>query len=145
MRPAYVQKFVDYLQGDVKQKKDGTIDTDNPKLSPATIRRKLTVLQSLLAQAVKLDIISQNPADSKKLTLPKVTAPKVQIFTKQSAAQMLECLQNEPLQFQVLIQLAIMSGCRCGELVALKFSDFDFDSCKVTIERSAYKIAGFRS
>ncbi len=55
---------------------------------------------------------------------------------------MLECLENEPLQFQVLIQLAIMSGCRCGELCALKFSDFDYNTCKITVERSAYKIAG---
>ena len=55
---------------------------------------------------------------------------------------MLECLEDEPLQFQVLIQLAIMSGCRAGELCALKFSDFDYETCKMTVERSAYKITG---
>lgn len=142
LKPAHVQAFVNQLQGDIRRKKDGTIDENNPKLSPATIRRKLTVLQSVLTQALKLGLISQNPADSKRLTLPKVTAPKIEIFSKQEAAQMLECLENEPLQFQVLIQLAIMSGCRCGELCALKFSDFDYNTCKMTVERSAYKIAG---
>ena len=55
---------------------------------------------------------------------------------------MLTCLENEELQFQVLVQLAIMTGARCGELVGLKFTDIDFDSGKITIERSAYKIAG---
>lgn len=142
LRTAHVQQFVNQLQGNVRRKKDGSIDEENPKLSPATIRRKLTVLQSVLTQAVKLGLISQNPADSKRLTLPKVTAPKIEIFSKQSAEKMLECLESEPLQFQVLVQLAIMSGCRCGELCALKFSDFDYDSCKMTVERSAYKIAG---
>lgn len=142
LRPAHVQAFVNQLQGDVRRKKDGTIDEKNPKLSPATIRRKLTVLQSVLTQAVKLGLISQNPADSKRLTLPKVTTPKIEIFSKQAAVKMLECLEDEPLQFQVLIQLAIMSGCRCGELCALKFSDFDYETCKMTVERSAYKIKG---
>lgn len=142
LRPAHVQQFVNELQGDVRRKKDGSLDTKNTKISPATIRRKLTVLQSLLTQAVKLGLISQNPADSKRLTLPKVPTHKIEIFSKQAAATMLECLEDEPLQFQVLIQLAIMSGCRAGELCALKFSDFDYDTCKMTVERSAYKLTG---
>jgi integrase len=142
LRTIHVQTFVNQLQGDVRRKKDGTIDEKNPKLSPATVRRKLTVLQSVLTQAVKLGLISQNPADSKRLSLPKVTTPKIEIFSKQAAARMLECLEDEPLQFQVLVQLAIMSGCRCGELCALKFSDFDYETCKMTVERSAYKLKG---
>ena len=139
LKPAHIQQFIQYLQGDVRQKKDGTIDENNPKLSQATIRRKLTVLQSILKQAVKLDIIPTNPANAEKLTLQKIVAPKIEIFSKQEAAQMLECLEQEDLQFQVLVQLAIMTGCRCGELVGLKFSDFDYNKNKVTIERSAYK------
>lgn len=55
---------------------------------------------------------------------------------------MLECLEQEDLQFQVLVQLAIMTGCRCGELVGLKFSDFDYERNKLTVERSAYKLPG---
>ena len=140
LKPAHVQQFVQYLQGDVRQKKDGTIDTENPKLSQATIRRKLTILQSILRQAVKLDIIPSNPADASRLTLPKVVAPKIEIFSKQEAAEMLSCLEKEELQFQVLIQLAIMTGARCGELVGLKFADVDFALNKITIERSAYKL-----
>lgn len=142
LKPAHIQQFIQYLQGDVRQKKDGSLDENNPKLSQATIRRKLTVLQSILKQAVKLDIISTNPANAEKLTLQKVVSPKIEIFSKQEAAQMLECLEKEDLQFQVLVQLAIMTGCRCGELVGLKFSDFDYNRNKVTIERSAYKLPG---
>lgn len=142
LKPAHVQQFIQYLQGDVRQKKDGTVDENNPKLSQATIRRKLVVLQSILKQAVKLDIIPTSPANAEKLTLQKVVAPKIEIFSKQEAAQMLECLEQEDLQFQVLVQLAIMTGCRCGELVGLKFSDFDYERNKLTVERSAYKLPG---
>lgn len=70
---------------------------------------------------------------------PKAQAPKIEIFAKQEAAQMLEALENEDLQFQTLIQLAIFTGARRGELVALKFSDIDFEQRKITIERAAYK------
>ncbi len=112
------------------------------KVSPSTVKRKLACLQSILKQAVKLDIITSNPADASRLTLPKVVAPKVEIFTQQEAAEMLSCLEKEPLQFQVLVQLAIMSGARLGELIGLKFTDIDYKNNRITIARSAYKITG---
>ncbi len=55
---------------------------------------------------------------------------------------MLAYLENEPLEFQTLIQLAIFTGARRGELVALKFSDVDFEQSKITIERAAVKLKG---
>jgi integrase len=66
----------------------------------------------------------------------------VEIFTKQEAAEMLAYLENEPLQYRALIQVAIMTGARRGELVALKFSDIDRSSCRITIERAAVKVKG---
>ena len=129
LKPAHVQQFIKYLQ-------------DNGKLSPSTIRRKLAVLQSVLHQAVKLGLIQSNPADAERLTMPKVITPKVEIFTKQEAVEMLSCLEEEPLQYRVIIYLAIMSGAREGELTALKFSDVDFINNRITIERAAYKLKG---
>lgn len=142
LKSVHIQQFVQHLQGDIKKKRDGSFDAENSKLSQATVRRKLTVLQSILRQAVKLDIIASSPADAEKLTLQKILTPKIEIFTRQEASKMLECLEEENLQFQVLIQLAIMTGARCGELVGLKFSDVNFNTGKITVERSAYKIAG---
>ena len=130
LKSAHIQQFIQYLQ------------KENPNTSPSTIKKKLSVLQSILTQAVKLDIIPMNPADSKKLTLPKSIAPKVEIFSKQEAAEMLECLEQEELQYQCLVQIAIMTGCRLGELIALKFSDIDYRNNKITVERSAYKCKG---
>ena len=130
LRPAHVQRFIQYLQ------------KEKPNTSPNTIKKKLAILQSIMTQAIKLDIIQINPADAKRLTLPKPVKPEVKIFTRQEAAEMLECLEKEELQFQVLIQLAIISGCREGELVALKFSDINYENCKLTVERAAYKCKG---
>lgn len=140
IKPVHVQAFVNQLCNIEKKNRNGSTSTET--LSPATIRRNLTILQSIMKLAVKRRIISDNPARSELLDIPKVTAPKVEIFTKQEAAEMLVALENESLQFQVLIQLAIMTGARRGELVALKFSDIDKETGKITIERAAVKLKG---
>ena len=56
---------------------------------------KVAVLQSVLHQAVKLGLIQTNPANAERLTTPKVITPKVEIFTKQEAIEMLSCLEDE--------------------------------------------------
>lgn len=140
IRPIHVQEFVKMLSNIPKRERNGEITAE--KVSPSTVKRKLAVLQSMLTFAVKLGYISSSPADSKRLTLPKATKPEIQIFTKQEAANILVCLQDEPLQFQTLIQLAIFTGAREGELVGLKFSDINFSTKKMTINRLAYKLKG---
>lgn len=131
LKPAHAQEFVRRMQ-----------ELSPVKLSPATVKRKLAILQSMLRQAVKLGLIQNNPADADRLTLPKAVTPKTEIFSRQEAAQMLEYLESEPLQYQTIIWLAIMTGARLGELCALKFSDVDFMNRRITIARSAYKLAG---
>lgn len=140
LKPVHIQAFIQQLCSVDKMNRDGTVSGE--KLSASSIKRYLTVLQSIMKLAVKRRIITENPARAELLDIPKVTAPKIDIFTKQEAAAMLEALEGEPLQFQVLIQLAIITGARRGELVALKFSDIDRQANKITIERAAIKRTG---
>lgn len=137
LKPVHVQAFVSQLNGMESQTPNA-----NKPISPNTVKRYLCVLQSILRFAVKLGILADNPASAAKLTLQKPVKPEIDIFTKQEAAAMLEALEGEPLQFQVLIQLAIMTGARRGELVALRFEDFDTMTNKVTISRAAVKLSG---
>lgn len=108
IRPMHVQEFISYL---------ANIDSHNGrgKISSSTARRYLTVLQSIFKQAYKLEIITTNPAKAEKLTLPREVQPKIDIFSKAEAAEMLKCLESEPLAFQTLVQLAIITGARRGE------------------------------
>lgn len=142
IRSIHVQEFIKMLSSVPMRMRNGAIYADKRTLSPASIKRKLAVLQSMLTFALKLGYITTNPADAKRLTLPKTSQPNIQIFTKQEAVLILEYLKNEPLQFQALIQLAIFTGAREGELVGSKFSDIDFINNKMTINRSAYKLKG---
>ena len=140
IKPAHIQAFINQLCGLSKQKRDGSQDTE--PLKPSSIRRYLTVVQSIFKLAIKQSIIESSPAKAELLEIPRVVTPKIEVFTKQEAAEMLALLELEDLQFQVFIQLAIMTGARRGELTALKFSDFDYVNNKVTIERAAVKLKG---
>ena len=141
IKTAHVQAYIQQLVKLPKATRAGERN-GSETISPATVRRYLTVLQSIFKQAVKLGLIPETPAKAERLTIPKAQQPKIEIFSKQEAAEMLACLECEELQFQTLIQLAIFTGARRGELVALKFSDVDFEQSKITIERAAVKLKG---
>lgn len=136
IKPAHVQMFVQQLCNMPKSR-----GKNGEKLSESSVRRYLAILQSIFRLAVKQRIITDSPAKAEYLELPRVIPPKTEIFSKQEAAKMLSYLEEESLQFQTLIQLAIMTGARRGELVALKFSDFDYENNKVTIERAAVSVS----
>ena len=140
IKPLHIQNFIKYLTELKPEHGSPTNSTD--KLSPSTVRRYLTVVQSIFKLAHKLEIISSNPTKAEKLTIPRVVNPRIEIFTKDEAAEMLKCLTEEELPFQTYIQLAIITGARRGEMAALKFSDFDYAGCRLTISRAAIKVSG---
>lgn len=138
IKTVHIQGFINHLMEVDPEHGSATNNTD--KLSPSTVRRYLCVLQSILRLAVKLEIIASNPAKGEKLTIPRMVRPKIEIFTKAEATEMLKCLTKEDLMFQTFVQLAIITGARRGELTALKFSDFDYDRNQLTISRAAVKL-----
>lgn len=117
-------------------------DNRGERLSAATVWRYFTVLKSIFAKAYKLDLIDRNPTDTEKLDLPEVEEPEIAIFTAEETSQMLTCLESEPLAFQTLIHLAIVTGMRRGELVALKWASIDTKNGIITVKQSNYKITG---
>ena len=133
IRPFHVQMFVQHLQSAGRRKE---------LLSAASVRRYFTVLQSILGRAYKLGLIQNNPADTQRIELPAMDPTSTDIFTRQETLQILEYLQKEPLQFQLLIHLAILTGCRRGELMALTWEDIDTDAGIVTISKSSYRLRG---
>lgn len=52
------------------------------------------------------------------------------------------CGRETPLQIQVLLELAIYTGMRKGEILALTWADIDFDQDTVSITKSASPVKG---
>ncbi|MEG1868897.1 MAG: tyrosine-type recombinase/integrase [Clostridiales bacterium] len=137
IKPAHIQRFIQMLQEPAARtdKKGGT-------LAPSSVQRYFTVLKSIMSKAYKLGYIDNNPTDTARLDLPKVKQPDIEIFSQEEAAYMLGCLENEPLQFKLLIHLAIVTGCRRGELVALQWQYVDLEKKTIEVRQSNYKIKG---
>ncbi len=140
IKPKQIQDLINQLSTSKKKLQNGKYSDET--LKPSTVQRYIDTVKSIFRLAVKQGLINDNPADSKRLTFPKAQKPKTEIFTRKEATELLKALQKEPLQFQTLIQLAIFSGARRGELVALKFSDIDFETRQLKIERAAYREKG---
>lgn len=110
-------------------------------ISGGTVKRYTTVLRSILTLAYKMEYIEEDISSSKRLVFPKEEEPNIEVFSKDEVEAIFEALKSEPLNVRALIEIALMTGCRRGEIVALKWSDFDLDKQTISISRSAYKIS----
>ncbi len=135
IKPVHIQHFVNQLQ-------EVQAETKTKRLAPATVKRYYTILQSIMHSAYKLGIIGVNPADGDRITLPKLKEQTTEIFTPDEVQELLNCLEAEPLQFKILIHMALNTGCRRGELVGFKWSDINFITGVLTVQRSNYKLTG---
>ena len=136
IRPVHVQAFITRLQNHPCRN-----DPDK-RLATSSIHRYFTVLKSIMATAYKLDYTASNPTDSAKLTLPLIDEPEVAVFSESEAARMLAALETEPLMWQVLINLAVVTGARRGELCAFRWENIDMERRIVRIVGSNYRLAG---
>lgn len=90
-------------------------------------------LKASLNEAVKQSYIVKNYCDS--VTLPKVEKKdEVTIFTLEEQEFLIKSLDGHKLK--MLIVMALGTGLRQGELLALKWSDIDFDNNTVSVNKS---------
>lgn len=165
LRPANLNSFF------VSMTKDGTRADGKPGgYSKATIKKTQDVLSSILRTAAEWEVIEKNPMD-KVRSVGEIAAEKIKFFTPEQAATFLEYLDQPqtvkvkghsrtddtgidytvgdyeitrevPEQFRVLYNLAIYTGLRKGELLALEWSDIDFDNNTVKVSKACSLVAG---
>ena len=133
--------------------------------SRATISKTHNVLSSIMRTAVEWEIIERNPCGKVKVPSVPETADNIKFFTPEQTAAFL-AYTEEPhtwevkahnriddtgkgytvgqytsqkglsLQLQVLFHMAIYTGMRKGELLALKWPDIDFENNTVHVTKS---------
>ena len=101
-------------------------------LAAQTVKHAHRVLHSALEHAVRTEILSRNPAHS--VPTPKVRAPEMAIVEATEIESLFARLADHRLYPIVL--LAFSTGARRGELLALRWSDFDLETGTVNIARS---------
>jgi integrase len=101
-------------------------------LAARTVGHAHRVLRLLLARAVTNEIIPRNVAGVVKP--PKVEETEVGILQADQIAVVLSALAGHALE--PIVVLALGSGARRGEILALRWQDLDLDGATVRIERS---------
>ena len=99
------------------------------------IRKRAGKAKQGLDQAVRWKYIPRNPADSMMKLPPK---PNREIIppTKEEAALLLSQSWDHSESFGMFVHLAVATGARRGELLALRWSDVDFDTATLTINKA---------
>ncbi len=116
-----------------KDRKEGT-------LSAKTIQHHARVLHIVLEYAVRRKMIASNPATYVKPETPKNKA--IEYFNEDQIKVLMEILEGESLTNKCLVNLAISTGARAGELAALTWDDIDEKNRTIRINKSSQYIPG---
>lgn len=133
----HIQEFIQYLTTE-KKHRNGEVGG----ISPSTVRRYATVLRSILSLAYQLEYTDNDAGASKRIVFPKIETCEVEVYTEEEVRVIFGALDAEPINIRALVELAIFTGMRRGEIVGLKWADIDFENQSISIKRSIYKPKG---
>jgi integrase len=124
LAPAHVQGFY-----------QDRLDTG---LAPASVNKLHVVLHKALDQAVKWNMIPRNPTEV--VRAPRPTPKEMHPLSTDETRKLLEAARSDKLE--ALYVLAIHTGMRQGELLALKWLDVDLENATVSVRRTLTKNGG---
>jgi len=90
-----------------------------------------TIINHSLDMAVKTGALLSNPAQL--VSPPRYSSPEMDFYSEHEITQLLLAVKGTSLE--ALIHLAITTGMRQSELLALKWSDVDWDRNTITVQR----------
>jgi integrase len=102
-------------------------------LAPGTVRRIHGILRRALNQGVKWGWIGINPAIA--TTPPRVPVSDIRPPAREDLARVLRRAAEESPALACYLMLAVATGARRSELIALRWTDVDLDTATVSIER----------
>ena len=108
-------------------------------LAPRTIRMIHAVLHGALGRARIWNIIRDNPAQLVKP--PRAPDQEIKMLQPAEAAALLERLRGKPLF--LLAAVALATGMRRNEMLALRWQDVDLDAGRLTVEQSLEQTAAY--
>jgi len=107
-------------------------------LSHRTIRYIHVTLHKALQDAVRLGIIMRNPADAVKP--PRVQYHEMHTMNESDIHIFLEFAKSTP--YYALFYVALFTGMRRSELLALRWSDVDLLLCQLSVTRALHQLQG---
>ena len=122
LRPSHIQEYIA-----LKLSKN---------VSNTTVRHHITFLHSVLETAIKWQLLIRNPIDS--VTMPKIVKHEMNILNEQQAKTILQAVQGT--NYYSLFALALYTGMRKSELLALQWNDVDLLMAELSISKSSHRL-----
>src|SRR6266498_4487873 len=128
LAPIHIQKaYNDWATGG---RRDGKVGG----LSPRTRRHIHRILRSALTRAVEQQVLARNPADAFKKRLPAIEQRGMTTLTADQSACLLAAIAHTRIYWPVLLALA--TGMRRGEILALRWKNVDLERGTVRVVES---------
>lgn len=102
------------------------------KLANKTILEHHRLIRTILSLAEKEMLVPYNAAA--KATPPKNDQKEVNYFQLDDVVRIREALEQEPLKWRVATHLLLITGCRRGEVMGLRWSKVDFENNQLKID-----------
>ena len=126
LQPLHIQAFYSDMLD------HGRKNSDGGGLSPLTVRHYHRVLRKALHDAVRWRLLARNPAEA--ADPPQVVRKEMKVLTLVEVTLLLQSAQDS--RFYIPILLAVTTGLRRGEILALRWEDVDLDAGMLTVRRS---------
>lgn len=108
------------------------------KLNHNSIHHYHRFLSSVFSSAVRWQLMESNPCT--RVSPPKAEEVDVQFLDEKQVSLLLKALEDAPVQYGVIVQLALFTGCRRGEVCGLRWSDIDLENGTLSVARSLTSI-----
>jgi integrase len=105
---------------------------DGGALAARTVGHAHRVLHKALAQAAATEIITRNVAAI--VAPPKVESTEIEILSAGQVADVLKRLEGMPIY--PIVAVALATGMRRGEILALRWQDIDLEADRLRVEQS---------
>ena len=105
--------------------------------APRTFKRFIRYASNVLNYGVDIEVIQKNPMN--KVTRHKTpvnTKPFTDFYTKEELNNFLECAEKYNFKYFIFFRVLAFSGMRKGECLALKWSDINFKTNTININKT---------
>jgi integrase len=131
-----VRRFLDLIERETADRSKPKAGADPRQAKAGTLAKHLRQLGACLSAAVAEGFAAENPVRRLHKTLrPKVQKSRPSFFTNEELPRLFAELDERPV-YAALFKLALTTGLRSGELLALRWSDCHLLRNEIEIQRT---------
>lgn len=125
-----VKRYVKYLNTTATGK-------NGKPLAPSTVTHYFATLRNILGYAKRFGYIDQDPCQVlSQRERPHRKKKPVTFLEPKQAQRFLQCASDEPLYWECLLNVLILTGLRRGECVALQWGDINKEKLTLSVSRN---------